>query len=120
MEKICMSKISSTEFISFFKGLYIRNKNFLIVSTGLYFLSLFIGVLASYFLPVAIKSFLVNIVKTDRTFVSKNGITTFSIFTHNLYSLLFTFAGGFVGIITAAILFFNGFIYGFFFRILFI
>ena len=104
-----MSRITSKEFNSFFKGLYNRNKNFLIASAALYFSSLLVGILASYLLPVTIKSFLINIVKTDRTFVSKNGITTFSIFTHNLYSVFLTFAGGIVGIITAAILFFNGF-----------
>ena len=107
-----MSRTTSIEVIDFFKGLYNRNKKFLIFSAGLYFSSLLVGIVASYFLPATIKSFLINIVKTDRTFVSKNGITTFSIFTHNLYSVFLTFAGGVVGIITVAILFFNGFIYG--------
>jgi stage II sporulation protein M len=107
-----MSRITFTEFCGFFEGLYSRNKKFLMASAAVYFLSLFIGIIVSYFLPATIKSFLINLVKSDKAFVSKNGITTLSLFTHNIYSVFLTYAGGIVGIITAGILFFNGFIYG--------
>ena len=110
-----MSRITFTELGGLFKGLYSRNKKFLIASAVLYLFSVFVGVIIAYFLPATIKSFLATLAKTDRDFVSKNGITTFSIFTHNLQSVLLTFLGGIVGIITAGILFFNGFIYGSFF-----
>jgi stage II sporulation protein M len=110
-----MSKITFTELEGFFKGLYSRNKKFLIASVVLYLLSVFVGVIIAYFLPATTKSLLATLAKTDRDFVRKNGITTFSIFTHNLQSVLLTFAGGIVGIITAIILFINGFIYGSFF-----
>lgn len=110
-----MFQITFTELEGFFKGLYSRNKKFLIASAVLYLLSVFIGVIIAYFLPATTNSLLATLAKTDRDFVRKNGITTFSIFTHNLQSVLLTFLGGIVGIITAGILFFNGFIYGSFF-----
>jgi stage II sporulation protein M len=107
-----MSRITFSDLYGFFKGLYLRNKMLLQLSAGIFFVSLFIGFLIGYFSPSSIQNFLVGVVKTDRTFVSKNGATTLSIFTHNLNSVLITFAGGVVGIITAGVLFLNGFLYG--------
>ena len=116
--KLIMSRISSTEsdgiqkYNDYFKGLYNRNKKFLIISAAFYFLALFIGLLIGYFLPSSIEPFLLSIIRTDRMFVRQNGISTLSILTHNLYSVFLTYVGGIIGIITAAILFLNGFTYG--------
>ena len=101
----------------YFTSLYNRNKKFLIVSAAFYFLALIIGLFIGYFLPGNIEPFLLSIIRTDRMFVRQNGISTLSILSHNMYSVFLTYIGGIVGIITAAIIFLNGFIYGFFFRI---
>lgn len=103
---------TSNMYYKFFSGLYNRNKQFLILSAALFFLSLIIGLFLGYFLPSSIENFLVSIVKTDRMFVRQNGITTLSILTHNLYSVFLTYIGGLIGVITAGIIFLNGFIYG--------
>ena len=113
-----MSEITFTEsdrvqkYNDYFKGLYNRNKKFLIISAAFYFLALFIGLLIGYFLPSNIEPFLLSIIRTDRMFVRQNGISTLTILTHNLYSVFLTYAGGIIGILTAAIIFLNGFIYG--------
>lgn len=96
----------------YFTCLYNRNKKFLMVSAAFYFLALFIGLFIGYFLPGNIEPFLLSIIRTDRMFVRQNGISTLSILSHNLYSVFLTYIGGIIGIITAAIIFLNGFIYG--------
>jgi stage II sporulation protein M len=103
---------TTNRYYKLFSGLYYRNKNYLILSAALFFLSLGIGLFLGYFLPSSVENFLITIVKTDRMFVRQNGITTLSILTHNLYSVLITYIGGLIGVITAGILFLNGFIYG--------
>jgi len=114
MSKITfLDNIFKGKYNDFFIGLYKRNKMFLIVSATIYFLSLFIGLFMGYFLPGSIEHFLANVVKSDKEFVSKNGISTLSIFLHNLtFGVFATYAGGIIGIITAGILFINGFPYG--------
>jgi len=99
-------------YYNYFSGLFHRNKNLLIVSFSLYFGALVLGVLVGYFYTDPIKNFINVLVKTDRQFLSKNGLTTSSIFLHNLQSIIITFAGGLIGVVTGIILFFNGFIYG--------
>ena len=100
------------KYFSYLSGLFHRNKNLLILSTSLYFVSLVLGVFMGYFYTGTIENFLNILVKTDRQFLSKNGLTTIPIFLHNLQSILITFAGGIIGVITGIILVFNGFIYG--------
>jgi|WetSurMetagenome_2_1015567.scaffolds.fasta_scaffold165550_1 stage II sporulation protein M len=100
------------KYYRFFSELYNRNKKFIIISAGVYFISLIIGLFVGYFVTSPIENFLTSLVKSDRQFVTENGISTASIFFHNLQSIFLTFAGGILVIITPSILFFNGFIYG--------
>jgi stage II sporulation protein M len=113
-----MSGVTSTDnnFLhssyDYFVGLYNRNVKFIAFSASIFFIALIIGGLLGYFVPKSVENFLMTIVKTDRIFARQHGITTLSILTHNLQSLLITFFGGIIGIITFATLFLNGFIYG--------
>lgn len=99
-------------YLRFFSGLYHRNRNLLIISISIYFSSLIIGILMSIFASGTVNNFLNIIVKSSRQFLSQNGFSTLSIFSHNLQSIFITFAGGITGIITGGTLFLNGFIYG--------
>ena len=113
-----MSKVTSRDnnFLhtshDYFVGLYRRNVKFIIFSASIFFISLIIGGLLGYFLPSSVENFVITIVKTDRIYAQQHGITTLSILTHNLQSLVITFLGGIVGLITFGTLFLNGFIYG--------
>ncbi len=100
------------KYLKFFRGLYHRNKNLLIISLSIYFISLVAGILLALFASSPVNNFIDNLVKTDRQFLSQNGFTTISIFSHNIVSLIITFIGGITGIITVGLLFINGFIYG--------
>ena len=98
---------------------YKRNKKFIVFSAAIYFLALFIGVFIGYFIPGSIENFLTSVVKSDRQFIIKNGISTFSIFLHNLtYGVFLPYTLGVTGIFTAGILILNGFLYGSFFGFL--
>jgi stage II sporulation protein M len=105
-------KNGTNRYLNYLSGLLGRNKNLLIVSLSIYFGSLVIGLIIGYFYTAPIKNFLNVLVKTDRQFLGKNGLSTVPIFLHNLQSIFITFAGGIIGIITGLTLFFNGFIYG--------
>ena len=96
----------------YFTGLYHRNVKFISFSAATFFIAVVIGGLLGYFAPRSIENFLMTIIKTDQIFAREHGITTYSILTHNLQSLFITFLGGIVGIITFALLFLNGFVYG--------
>ena len=85
MSKISfLNKFYNGEFNHLCINFYKRNKKFLLLSVSIYFLALFVGVIIGYFIPGSIENFLTSVVKSDRQFVAKNGITTFSIFLHNL------------------------------------
>lgn len=99
-------------YLKFFSGLYQRNKKLLAISLLIYFFSIIGGVLLALFVSGPVNNFLSVMVKSDRQFLSHNGFTTLSIFSHNLQSICLTFAAGITGVITVLILAFNGFIYG--------
>lgn len=98
------------KYIEFFTGLYNRNKKLLILSAGIFFLFLIIGVIMGYFLPDAIESFLTGVINQLQGMTVN--IDTFSIFIHNLRSMFLTYVGGILGVIPAVVLGSNGFIYG--------
>ncbi len=100
--------------IGYWNGLYHRNKQLLKLSTAIFFASVFIGAFIGYFYPANITQFLTYLVRVDKQFVSQNGLTTLSIFTHNLQILLFTYVGGLIGVVAAFFLIENGLIYGLF------
>jgi stage II sporulation protein M len=113
-----MSRVTATDndFLhgsyEYFVGLYHRNVKFIIFSAAIFFIALIVGGLLGYFVPKSVENFLMTIVRTDRIYARQHGITTLSILTHNLQSLIITFFGGIIGIITFGALFLNGFIYG--------
>jgi stage II sporulation protein M len=113
-----MSRVTATDndFLhdsyEYFVGLYHRNVKFIIFSAAIFFIALIVGALLGYFVPKSVENFLMTIVRTDRIYARQHGITTLSILTHNLQSLIITFFGGIIGIITFGALFLNGFIYG--------
>jgi Uncharacterized membrane protein len=98
------------KYIEFFIGLYNRNKKLLILSAGIYFLSLVIGVIMGYFLLNTIGYFLTIVINRLREMTIE--INTTSIFLHNLTSIFITYVGGIIGIIPAGMVFENGFLYG--------
>lgn len=104
-----LGNISLSKCNDFFKGLYNRNKKLLIISTIIFFASLFIGVFVGYFLPDFIGNFVVN---TVHQIAGQVKITTVSIFMNNLRVALMIYIGGIIGIVPAALLSFNGFILG--------
>ncbi len=114
MSKIAfLNRFYNGEFNYLCINFYKRNKKFLLLSAAIYFLALFIGLIIGYFIPGLIENFLNSVVKSDKQFVMKNGISTFSIFLHNLtYGVFFPYTAGVTGIITAGILILNGFLYG--------
>jgi len=120
MSKITfLNRFYKGEFNYLFINFYKRNKKFLQISASIYFVALFIGLIIGYFTPGLIENFLISVVKSDKQFVIKNGINTFSIFIHNLtYGVFFPYTAGVTGIITAGILILNGFLYGSFFGFL--
>jgi len=85
---------------SFLKGLYHRNKQLIIISTAIYFLGVFVGLLIGYFYPVGVMHFLITLVQSDKQMLNQNGLTTQFILLHNFTSLIFTYIGGLVGVIT--------------------
>ncbi|MCZ3364570.1 MULTISPECIES: stage II sporulation protein M [Methanobacterium] len=92
-----------------FKGVFKRNKKILVVSVIIFSASLFIGVLAGYFLPEGVGYFLTVLSNTINSAVD---ISTASIFIHNVRTAFMTYAGGIIGIVTAGLLSLNGFILG--------
>lgn len=98
-----------TQIIEAFNGLYKRNKMLLTVAVAIFFVSIFSGILIGYFSSGFIKNLLLQFVQMLRAQVELN---TISIFIKNLQALLFTYAGGIIGIIPAVTLSFNGFFYG--------
>jgi uncharacterized membrane protein SpoIIM required for sporulation len=96
----------------YFVGLYHRNVKFIIFSTAIFFIGVIIGGILGYFLPRSVENFLMTIIKNDQLIAREHGITTYTILTHNLYSLFITFLGGIIGLITFGTLFLNGFVYG--------
>lgn len=104
--------ISDNKYLSkynIFRGVFKRNKKILTVSVIIFFASLFIGVLAGYFLPDGIGYFLTVLSNNINSAVD---ISTVSIFTHNIRTAFIVYAGGIIGIVTAALLSLNGFIIG--------
>ncbi len=93
-----------------FIGLYNRNKILLTITLIIFFASLIIGLFIGYFLTGFTGNFLTNIITGLTRQVVE--ITTLSIFLHNLQSVFLTYLGGVIGIIPAATIAFNGFIYG--------
>ena len=110
-----MSRVSFSDnkFLSkynmFFKGVYKRNKRLLVVSTVIFFVSLIIGVVIGYIYPDFIGNLLTEF---SNELSSQVDISTLSIFTHNIKTALMVYAGGIIGIVTAALLSVNGFIIG--------
>jgi uncharacterized membrane protein SpoIIM required for sporulation len=114
-ENCIMSKtISDSNFwgkcLEFFTGVYQRNKIVLTVSLVIFFAYLFLGILVGYFSSDIIE----NLLKTYTQAIHSANIeiTTISIFIHNLQAALIAYFGGIIGIISALVLIFNGFIYG--------
>ncbi|MTK64643.1 MAG: stage II sporulation protein M [Methanobacterium sp.] len=99
-------------YLNYFSGLYHRNKKLLMVSFSIYFLSVAAGILMAMFLSGPVNSYLTTMVQTDRQFLSEKGFNFLTIFSHNLFSLFLTFAGGVTAIITVILIIINGFIYG--------
>ncbi|MGB9978274.1 stage II sporulation protein M [Methanobacterium sp.] len=92
-----------------FKGVFKRNRNLLALSTIIFFMSLFIGVIVGYFSPDIIGYYLTGF---SNDLSSQVDISTVSIFTHNIRAGFMAYAGGIIGIVTAALLSINGFILG--------
>jgi len=109
MSKLVYDSISLSEYKGFFKGVYKRNKKLLLLSAAIYFVSLLIGLLIGYLSPDFIGNFVVN---TTQQIHSHVELTTASIFNNNLQVAIMTYIGGATGIISAGLLFFNGFILG--------
>ena len=93
--------------ISYFKGLYNRNKTILVISIVIYFASLFVGIMVGYFLLGFTRNFLAYLARETNV-----ELTTLSLFMHNLQAVFLSYFGGLIIIIPAVALAFNGFIYG--------
>jgi stage II sporulation protein M len=109
MSRVSFSDNRSLSKYNIFKGVYKRNKKLLAVSVAIFFVPLFIGVLAGYFSPDVVGYFLTGF---SNEISSQVDISTVSIFMHNIRSAFIAYAGGIIGIITAAVLSGNGFILG--------
>ena len=100
------------EFHGFFWGLYKRNEFLLIISAGIFFLSLFIG----YFLAGFIDQIMASTLRSFKDSISKGQIklTTFSIFANNIKIAFYLYGGGLlVGITTLIMLAYNGLFIGY-------
>ncbi len=95
------------KFISYFNGLYNRNKTILVISIVIYLASLFVGVIVGYFSLGFTRNFLAYLARETNV-----ELTTLSLFTHNLQAVFLSYFGGLIIIIPAVALAFNGFIYG--------
>ena len=111
-----MSRTTSSDdnfqnrYIRLFIDIYNRNKKILTFAAAIFFVSLIIGIFTGYFLSGLTGHFLTIFIQLLGSQIEK--VTTLSIFLHNLQAALFTYFGGIIGIIPAAALFSNGFIYG--------
>lgn len=97
---------------SFIGGLYRRNERFLILSTVIFFSSMFIGYALSWLLEGIMGAVLDNMKRE----VSQGELqlTTLSIFMNNFKVALIIYGGGLIfGIITALFLFYNGIFIGY-------
>lgn len=97
---------------SYLGGLYRRNERFLIISTVIFFASMFIG----YALSGLLAWIMGGVLDSMKRQVSQGELqlTTFSIFLNNLKVALFIYGGGLIfGIITAFFLFYNGVFIGY-------
>lgn len=97
---------------SYLGGLYRRNERFLIISTVIFFASMFIG----YALSGLLAWIMGGVLDSMKKQVSQGELqlTTFSIFLNNLKVAFFIYGGGLLfGIITAFFLFYNGVFIGY-------
>ena len=100
------------EFHGFFWGLYKRNEFLLIISAGVFFVSLFIG----YFLAGFFDQIMASTLRSFKDSISKGQIklTTFSIFANNIKIAFYLYGGGLlVGITTLIMLAYNGLFIGY-------
>lgn len=104
-----LDNIFQGKYYSYFTALYKRNKTLLIVSTTIFFLSMFMG----YVLSGQIDQFMKNVLNSLRGKFTKEGITTTSLFLNNLKSTFIIYAGGITGIFTVIVLFINGLLIGY-------
>ena len=109
MSRVSFSDNKSLSKYNIFNGVYKRNKKLLVVSTVIFFVSLIIGVVIGYIYPDFIGNLLTEF---SNELNSQVDISTLSIFTHNIKTALMVYAGGIIGIVTAALLSVNGFIIG--------
>lgn len=101
---------SSNKFFKYFKTLYNRNKKILIISTGLFFISAFLGIIIGYFYSGLTGYLLTLVVNMLKSVIIET--PTLAIFLHNLQAILVIYVGGVIGIIPFVSLFSNGFLYG--------
>lgn len=104
-----LDNISNSKYYGFFRNLFMRNKKVIIISTMIFFISIFLG----YILSGPLDPFVTEIMSGLQGKFSKTGINTASIFLNNIQSALITYAGGLIGIITAFFLFINGLLIGY-------
>ncbi|MDI9437641.1 MAG: stage II sporulation protein M [Euryarchaeota archaeon] len=97
---------------SYIGGLYRRNERFLIISTVIFFASMFIGYALSGMLAWIMGGVLDNMKRQVGQGELK--LTTLSIFLNNFKVILYLYGGGLVlGIITTYLLFYNGVFIGY-------
>lgn len=104
--------MENEKFLGFFGGLYQRNENFLIISAGIFLISLFLG----YLLSGMLDSVLGGVLEGIRKSVSEGQLTldTISIFVNNFKIGLFIYLGGIpLGIFSALYLIVNGLFIGY-------
>lgn len=109
MSRVSFSDNKSLSKYNIFDGVFKRNRKILALSTAMFFVPLFIGVLIGYILPDAIGSFLTGF---SNELTRQVDISTLSIFMHNIRAAFIAYAGGVIGIFTAIVLTGNGFILG--------
>ena len=112
MSRISFSDNKSLSKYNIFKGVFKRNKKILALSVLIFFISFFMGVFTGYSAPDLIGNFLTEF---SNQLSSQVDITTISIFMHNIRVAFIAYAGGIIGIVTAIVLYGNGFILGSYF-----
>ncbi|MDI9624622.1 MAG: stage II sporulation protein M [Methanothermobacter sp.] len=93
------------------RELYRENKGYLIISTLIFVGSFFIG----YFISGFLDMLLAPVMREFKRSVIEEGITIFSVFSHNLQAIFLLYLGGLsLGIFTGLFLAFNGVFMGYF------
>ncbi len=105
-----MSRIAfQGKYSRFLVDLYNRNKMLLLISTLIFFSSIFVG----YLISGTIDYFMKTIIDSVKGKFSQEGINTLSIFMNNIKSGFIAYVGGIIGIVPVFVLFINGIIIGY-------